>query len=90
MFWNQGNLGWDFGNVLIMAIVCFSLAVAAGIGVWVLMKATRVDKVSLNATFESARTVLDRRFANGDLDVESYARARLALEMKSNCDERSL
>lgn len=80
MGWYQGGWGWmGSTGMLAMLLVWAGLIVLA---VWWISRSTRTDHLVVTAT-ESARAVLDRRLAAGDIDVEAYSQARRALEGRS-------
>lgn len=83
MGWYQNGWGWgwmgSFG-MLVMFAVWAGLIVLA---VWSISRFTRTDHHTVTAP-ESARAVLDRRFAAGDIDAEAYAQARRVLEGRSS------
>ena len=69
-----GNYGW--GWMLLMPLFW---AVLIGVVVWAIVRLTQLDRSSGTAArkpAESAREVLDRRFASGDIDGETYDRMR--------------
>jgi uncharacterized membrane protein len=55
------------------------------IAVWALARATRSEQV-VGAPVESARALLDRRFAAGEIDAAEYAVRRRALEAPRSTD----
>ncbi|MBI1349483.1 MAG: hypothetical protein GC156_00020 [Actinomycetales bacterium] len=74
--WNGNGAGsWWLGMVGMIVL----LAVLVGFGVWAMTRITRPGGVS-EVNVESPRTILDRRFASGELDAEAYAEARRVLE----------
>jgi putative membrane protein len=75
MGWYGDGGWWGAGMV---AMVVFWVAVVAAV-VWAVARLTRRAPAA-RQTPESARQVLDRRFAAGELDEEQYARARRVLE----------
>lgn len=69
-----GNFGW--GWMVVMPLLWVALV---GIVVWAIIRLTQPDASTLTANpamGESAREVLDRRFASGDIDDETYDRMR--------------
>jgi putative membrane protein len=77
MGWYQSGWGWaGFLGMGTMVIVWGALIALA---VWAIARFTRAETPSVTPT-ESARAVLDRRFAAGDIDLDDYARKRRALE----------
>lgn len=75
-----GNGGWGAGMIL-MGLFCMVLVAAA---VWAFARwATRTQGPQDGArgsAQESARAILDRRFASGELDTEQYGQARRLLD----------
>ena len=69
MNWDGGGSGW------MMAI---SWIILLGLAVLLLFYSTRNSKPKVET--ESARQVLDRRFAEGQIGVEEYAQARRLLD----------
>jgi putative membrane protein len=60
---------------MVMMIVFWGGLIA--LAVWGISRATRSRHPGL---VDSPRTILDRRFASGEIDAESYAQARRTLE----------
>jgi len=54
--------------------------VAIGLGIWAIARFTSGPTSSTMVSAESARAILDRRFANGEIDATAYAEARRLLE----------
>lgn len=77
MNWYGG--GWGWAGVAGMGVMVVFWAAVIGVAVWAIARATRNEHVPGGAG-PSARSVLDQRFAAGDIDVEEYARRRRALE----------
>ena len=77
MGWYQND--WSgaavFGMVMMVALWGGLVALA----VWAIARFTRSDRPRPQET-ESPRAILDRRFASGEIDAESYAKARRVLE----------
>ena len=94
-WWNSGTWngygGWwggGFGMMIMMLIVWLPLI---GLGVWLVGRVTRPDSERAHgfgapsgppagAGVESARAILDRRYASGEITAEQYA------EMRRNVD----
>jgi putative membrane protein len=79
MGWYQNGAGWaGSGGVggWAMVAVCVGLIALA---VWWIARMTRTQSHS-SIIDDSPRTILDRRFASGDIDAEAYAHARRILE----------
>ncbi|MDI1290343.1 MAG: hypothetical protein PSX37_10400 [bacterium] len=72
---NDWGVAGVFGMLLMLAFWGGLIALA----VWAISRITRSDHPQ-TAAMESPRTILDRRFAAGDLDAEGYAQARRILE----------
>jgi putative membrane protein len=78
--WN-GSGGYGANWLWMGGMMIFWLAVI-GIGIWLVMRLT--DRGSNESrSVESPRSALDRRFANGEINVEQYGEARRLLESKS-------
>lgn len=77
MPWYDGSgYGWP-AMVLIMS----GLVLFIGLAVWGIARLTRTDHHAVAvADTSSPRSVLDERFANGELDDETYARMRRMLD----------
>ncbi|HUW79193.1 MAG TPA: hypothetical protein VMV52_10665 [Candidatus Nanopelagicaceae bacterium] len=76
--WNDtaGTSWWIMGGMMI-----FWIAVI-GIGIWFVVRLTdRRGEQQLRT--ESPRSILDRRFASGELSAEQYAEARRLLELQT-------
>jgi len=80
MGWIQDGFGWPGANwwgIGIMmtcwiALICF--------GIWIVVRFTQNDGESNVVSLESPRAILDRRFAAGEIDAQTYADARRLLE----------
>lgn len=77
MGWYQGD--WGFAGIIGMGTMLLVWGALIWLAVWVIARFTRTEP-TLVATLESARAILDRRFASGEIDAEEYARARRSLE----------
>ena len=88
--WNGYGGGWGggFGMMIMMLIVWLPLI---GLGVWLVGRVTRPDSERAHGLgapsgpptgpgVESARAILDRRYASGEITTEQYA------EMRRNVD----
>jgi putative membrane protein len=71
-----GDGGWWSAGMALMTV--FWVVVAAGI-IWAAVRLVR-RPTEIYPAHESARQVLDHRFASGELDEQGYARARRVLE----------
>jgi len=49
-----------------------------GLGIWFVTRLTQRDKTS--GSKETPRQILDRRFAEGEIDANDYAKARRLIE----------
>lgn len=69
MGWYGGGMGWMMitSSVLGLALI--------GLVVWAIVRLTSTGQQQDRSARSSARDILDRRFASGDLDVESYRAA---------------
>jgi uncharacterized membrane protein len=77
MYWgnHMGTGDWVFsifGTLIILALI-------VGLIVWLVSPGSRSD-TSPSAAGESARAILDRRLADGEITVEQYRQLRGALE----------
>lgn len=79
-----GNGGWG-GAMVFMGL--FWVAVLAAV-VWAVARWSRRADESAAAPVESARAILDRRFASGQIDAAEYGEARRVLEGRSVDDTR--
>lgn len=83
MGWYPG--GWAGAGSWGMGMMVLVWGAVIAIAVWALARATRTEQV-VGAPVESARALLDRRFAAGEIDAEEYAARRRALESSSATD----
>jgi len=79
------NDGWWNGGMIVMGV--FWLALIA-LGVWAVLHLARHRGSNVIAptgagNAESARHILDRRFASGEIDPQTYAEHRRILEGRS-------
>lgn len=79
-----GNGGWGYG-MFFMGLFWVALIALA---VWAVARSTRRSGEPMVGQVESARQILDRRFASGQIDTEQYADARRVLEGRSVDDAR--
>lgn len=77
MGWYQSD--WNGSAVfgMVMMVVLWGGFVA--LAIWAIARFTRSDRPRAHE-LEAPRAVLDRRFASGDIDAESYAQARRMLD----------
>ena len=74
-----GNGGWG-AEMLFMGLFWVVLIALA---VWAVARFTRRPDDPAQSGTESARQILDRRFASGQIDATQYAEARRVLEGRS-------
>lgn len=86
MSWYQND--WSGAAVLGMVTMLAVWGVLVGIAIWAIARFTRSDRPPAQE-LETPRVVLDRRFAAGDIDAESYAQARRILDLRSRTDSHS-
>lgn len=72
-----GNNGWSSGGALVMIVVMVSLVAVA---VWAVLRLSRRPEQPARDGLESARHLLDRRLAAGEIDEQQYAQTRRVLE----------
>jgi putative membrane protein len=74
-----GGGGWMMGAAMIVSALLFLALVAAGL--WLLVRAIsgRSPRPS-NARGSSARTILEERFARGEIDRDEFEERRRTLE----------
>ena len=77
MGWYQGD--WGFAGMLGMGMMVLLWGALIWLDVWAIARFTRTEPTQ-GTTLESARAILDRRFAAGEIDAEEYALARRTLE----------
>lgn len=70
---------WGVAGVVGMLTMLVFWGAVVALAVWAVARVTRNDTHAATSA-ESARAILDRRFASGDLDAEGYAQARRVLE----------
>ena len=76
MMYGDGNGGWWVG-MLLMGV--FWIAVI-GLMVWGVLRVSRAPDQPPAGDVDSARRVLDRRYAAGEITTEQYAEMRRVLE----------
>lgn len=77
---HDGDVGFGWGLVMMLGMLVFWGAVIALV-VWVLRGgATPSREASTSPAEPSAREILDRRLADGSIDVEEYERRRRLLD----------
>lgn len=81
MGWNQNSWSWGSGSFgwWGMGLMLIFWALVLGLVVWGIVRLTSGQRHASH-TLESPRSLLDRRFASGELDAEQYAEARRLLE----------
>lgn len=73
-----GNASWWNGGMIFMFLFWLVLIALA---VWAVLRLSRrPDGPAASPDFESARHILDRRFAAGEIDAATYAENRRVLE----------
>lgn len=77
MGWYQGD--WGLAGMMGMGTMLLVWGALIWLAVWSIARFTRTEPPHAT-TLESARAILDRRFASGEIDAEEYARTRRALE----------
>lgn len=77
MGWYGG--GWGSAGLIGMGAMVLFWGALIWFAVWAIARATRSEP-DRGLTLESARAVLDRRFASGEIDAEEYADRRRLLE----------
>lgn len=83
MGWYSG--GWAGAGFWGMGVMVVFWGALIAIVVWALARFTRTEQV-VGAPLESARALLDRRFATGEIDAAEYAARRRALDAPSAAD----
>ncbi len=78
-----GNGGWGLGMIL-MGLFWVIVVAAA---VWAVARWTRQPQEPHSHPAESARAILDRRFAAGEIDAEQYGRDRRVLDGRGMDDD---
>jgi putative membrane protein len=76
MYWH-GHGGWWGAEMLVMGLFWFALLALAA---WAVVRFTRAPNQPAGGDLESARRILDRRYAAGEIDTEKYAEMRRVLE----------
>ncbi len=79
MYWG-GNTGWWSGGMIFMGLFWLALI---GLAVWAVLRLSSRPDSQSSAGVESARHILDRRFAAGEIDAQAYAESRRVLEGRS-------
>jgi putative membrane protein len=81
MWWDGNSGGWGAGMMVFMILFWVALI---GLAVWAVLRLTgggqRQTPPGPDDQVDSARHILDRRFASGDIDAEQYAQMRRVLE----------
>ena len=77
MGWYQND--WNGAAVLGMVMMAVVWGGLVALGIWAIARFTRSDRPPVQE-LETPRAVLDRRFASGDIDAESYTQARRILD----------
>lgn len=82
-WWQDGN-GWYGMNWWGMGLMMIFWIVLIGLGIWAVIRFTQGGDRQATISPESPRAILDRRFASGEIDAQSYAEARRLLEHPGN------
>ncbi len=79
--YGDGYGSHGLGMVLVMLLFWIPLI---GLGIWLVARATRPAQhpfpPSVHAPADSARGILDRRFATGEINAEQYTEMRRVLD----------
>jgi putative membrane protein len=75
MGWNGGGW-WGIGMVIMGVFWVVVMAVV----IWAVVRLSRSTRAGQGRDVESARQILDRRFALGESDAEQYAQMRRVLD----------
>lgn len=78
MDWGSGWNGSGSNWLLMGGMMIFWIAVVA-IGIWMILRVTERDQKQVKS-LDTPKSILDRRFANGEISVEQYAAARKLIE----------
>jgi putative membrane protein len=77
MGWYRGD--WGAPAFMGMGVMLLFWGSIIGLVVWAVVRTTRTEPTrSVNT--ESARSILDRRLASGEIDADEYASTRRTLE----------
>ena len=79
MGWWGNGWGWSAAGSWWMIAMMLGWAAIIGLAVWGITRLTG-SASGTPVNFDSARAILDRRFASGELDADQYADARKVLE----------
>lgn len=79
MNWYRDGYGMDGSGMVLMALMWLTII---GLGIWFLTWITRRDQYRGPVTekADTPRQILDRRFASGEIDAETYSQARKLIE----------
>ena len=78
MGWYQGD--WGFTAFMGMGVMLLFWGSLIWLVVWAVVRTTRAEPTRFAST-ESARAILDRRLAAGEIDADEYASTRRTLEV---------
>lgn len=84
MWWVGNGNAWDAGGWWGMGLMMVFWIAVIGVGIWAIVRVTSGPSSSTAVSAESPRAILDRRFANGEIDATQYAEARRLLEMSGS------
>lgn len=76
MGWYQNGWGTSGAVGMLMMLLVWGSLIA--LAVWVVTRATRTGQVE-GPVQQTPRSILDRRFASGEIDADTYAQARRIL-----------
>jgi uncharacterized membrane protein len=78
------GLGWNGSgsNWLLMGGMMLFWIVVIGGGIWFVLRVTDRDRHEIKI-IDSPRAALDRRFAQGEVNLDQYVEARKLLESKN-------
>lgn len=77
MGWFQND--WNGASIFGMVMMAVLWGGLVALAIWAIARFTRSDRPRAQE-LETPRAVLDRRFASGDIDAETYAQARRILD----------
>jgi putative membrane protein len=78
MGWYQGD--WGFTAFMGMGVMLLFWGSIIWLVVWAVVRTTRTEPTR-SGNSESARSILDRRLAAGEIDADEYASRRRTLEV---------
>ena len=78
MDWGSGWNGSGSNWLLMGGVMLFWIAVVV-VGIWLVLRVTARDYSQIKS-IDTPKSILDRRFASGEISVEQYAAARKLIE----------